>query len=845
MVESNKILTVSYGTFSCTLEGFDDAFETMKAIAEYFRDLAAEDRFFGAEPPTPDADVLARLAERGHSRRIEARTQDGNIVLRPETRQAPAAEPASEPAPEPAAASDPAADLPAADLSTDSSAHSDQDSLADHAIGDAATGLETAIPAEDSEPTPAAEPAPVAQQAPTAEAQAAKPEQAPEAEVGEDLPAARPAPTPPDPSSVTAKLQRIRSVVNRTQRATPDTAPEAAAPVTTPPPAEPETVAESRAEPADLPAADRPAADLPAEEIAAPLTSDAGETFADTSALTDEEEDGEWSDLMADLDAEDAEIDEQLTDDGEIGTDARSPAAAGEAAAEEDTDIFDLAASDEAGDDLADTATTAPAEAPVAEASEEAPTVTATAEDAAEDDTDHVADSADIAADTPARRPVARVIKVKRADFDAVMEEIDEEDEFSSDSTLSAEDEAELQSELAAVEAELAADTDTDAPATPLRADRADDFGFDDADDPADHDPAHGAITYDAAPDADQQGAPQNDIALDGPAAPVAQPGDDAQIDATDPDAADQPDRFADADNQGNMDRILEETNQHLGESEGTRRRSAIAHLRAAVAATKAEHRAGSNLRKENPSADPYREDLAQVVRPRRPRVTGQAQRVDQRPAPLKLVAEQRVDLEESNALAPVRPRRVTVQHRADPAPEATSDDAIELSDDNDGLAEVVAETMNSQSGEGPLRPTPETAQDMPPPTAEAGSEAAAREAAPAQQADPAPARQPEGEAPEAATSFRDYAARVGAVELPDLLEAAAAYLSYVEGRGEFSRPQIMTTVRSLEPETFSREDGLRSFGLLLREGKIRKIDGGRFVVSDRLAFGPGKRAAG
>ena len=92
---------------------------------------------------------------------------------------------------------------------------------------------------------------------------------------------------------------------------------------------------------------------------------------------------------------------------------------------------------------------------------------------------------------------------------------------------------------------------------------------------------------------------------------------------------------------------------------------------------------------------------------------------------------------------------------------------------------------------------------------------------------------------PQEADDFAEYAEQVGASELPDILEAAASYLTYVEGRRRFSRPMLMRLAYQLGPDRFQREAGLRSFGQLLRDKKIEKIAGGRFTAADTIRFKP------
>ncbi|MEM0948163.1 MAG: hypothetical protein AAGK37_12200 [Pseudomonadota bacterium] len=789
MVGPSKILTVSYGTFSCTLEGFDDPFSTMRGIAEYFRDLAADDRYFGAEPPTPDADMLHQIAQREVKRRVEAQVEDNGITLRQVEQQPAAATTASE-----TYAEDDAGENMFADIGVDTSAQS----------GDADDEAEAAEAATvgtfgDAEPV-------------------------------DSVPSAF------DDNSVAAKLSRIRAVVSRGS-ANPATVAEFSGPIEKafegPAPAHPATDAEmhgvdtqdveelepdaAAVEEPDVfdvvdqePAAETPVTDAEAdasvadeavEEDTSPATEDrvAKEDEVAEAAAGSEPSGDPIAQSEDEVVGEAPETDDTETAVAEFDENDPWAAAPQDILAGEPTDSPEAERDDTGSDEQEEAAETdnslaarivrlKRAALSVAEDGNVAdPAETEDTADPAEAGSDaqpnENADLADVPIASDPQADDSETPNDLPEDGDALFAAFDAEDSVV-DADNAAEPETETAAEADTADAESASPEDEDR--VEASADSEDDLDIDDLIGRKPREPEAFEEEVEAAPEPEEPAVSEED-SLAAMKAAIAEATSaigshiaDEPQDETDEVAEDGPQKKAAFDQREEpgdaaFDRILEQTNSRMDDSEGNRRRSAIAHLKAAVAATKADRLLKRIKQPEEQDAEDqsqYRDDLAKVVRPRRAESEEREEKTE-RPemleggaSPLMLVSELRVDEDGADQAEAIAPRRV---------------DSKPLDLDEDQM--------------------------------DAG--------------------------------FVEFAEKMGATELPDLLEAAAAYSAFVEGRKEFSRPQLMRAVASVDNGEFSREAGLRSFGQLLRQGKIQKLKRGQFTITAETRFNPEARIAG
>jgi hypothetical protein len=865
MTGASKILTVSYGTFSCTLEGFDDPFNTMKAIAEYFRDLAADDRYFGAEPPTPDAAMLHRIAEREVHRRVEAKIDENGITLR--TGDAVSRPTATEPAyvPEPLQSSPVVAKAPLPSTADSNIGRSapvaapvqttslpSVDDRADEGVAARLQRLRRAAALDAAAPA-----VPVVVAWATDEADDLYEDEHFEAvdEVssfaGFDADAdVGPEAALHDDTVQIVTLDLTPDLATEDDFAEPEqTAAEAitaaaeatflADPVETEPEAfEPEAV-ETVAVADDLTLDDiEEHADItpdvtPVAETEIDLGFDAYEIIpAETAA---EEVTAGLSDAMdgevPSADAQDIEADEQSQmldrlilgreDSPRVDPEPVSDDISADASILSDmisTMSQDSVPALSGSDASVDTASIAEIDADAEVASSMIPD-DALLYDHMDLDTIDAADLGLVSADAPV--PV-----------EIQPEEIGQDlyEETTADlSDLAAMDGVSDDAPSSNMSEASVSEDDFDLADAPAAYAAPDDFNDADADTAFEDDRStQGLLTkaqmararvikirrtssterptmldatrpsvVDAAP-VDAVAAPDSLSAHD-EADLLAElaAAEAANAEAANAEAADvQPDD-ADKDKDADVARLLRQAETEMAEPESRRRLSAIAHLKAAVAATIAERRIGrGKAPAEEARLDPYRDDLARAVRPPRGDEPDASHPATDRPAPLVLVSEQRIDRPKVASTAaisavaaapaapivPVRPRRIVAG--------ATSAAIAEP------LVDAIAEMDDFDSDED------DNYEDA------------------AIFADP--------------RSFSEFAERLGAEDLSSLLQAAAAYAMEVEDMPSFTRPQLMRQIEAHgDTGSFQREDVLRSFGQLLRTGDFIKKRRGQYALQE------------
>lgn len=97
------------------------------------------------------------------------------------------------------------------------------------------------------------------------------------------------------------------------------------------------------------------------------------------------------------------------------------------------------------------------------------------------------------------------------------------------------------------------------------------------------------------------------------------------------------------------------------------------------------------------------------------------------------------------------------------------------------------------------------------------------------------------GPLPRRDAAFAGFVATLGAVGLPDLVDAATAWLVR-EGTGAVTRSRILGLAAHVMTDAPERGVALRCFEALLREGRIRRVSGDRFALGPTSRFATGIR---